>query len=77
MTPWTKKSAPSTTVWLEQHIKFRKRADFFYEGLHGFTGGLTLTKNATTFFFTLAGATTPGSYVIGRKINNFIQGLVR
>jgi len=78
MTTWTRRTQPvATTTWLELHVKFRKRSDFFYESLHGFHGGLVPTKNATTFFFTMAGGLEPGSFVIGRRVDNFIEGLAR
>ena len=75
---WTRRSDPvSTTTWLELHVKFRKRSDFFYESLHGVMNGLIPTKNSTNFFYTMAGGAELGSFAIGRRTDDFIQGLAR
>jgi len=39
--------------------------------------GLVPTKNATTFFFTMAGTAELGSFAIGRRTDDFIQGIAR
>ena len=77
MTTWTRRTAPTAITWLELPVKFRKRADFFYESLHGLMNGLVPTKNATTFFFTMAGAAELGSFAMGRRTDDFIQGIAR
>jgi len=76
MTTWTKRSAPASTTWLEGEITHKKMNNNFYYAGGGFVSGLSPSKRSDNFY-DLAGTSYPGSFLLGIRVDNFVEARIR
>lgn len=75
-TTWTKRTAPASIDWVET-FTMKKDTDNFFKGFSGIHKGLVPTKETSNFYFMAKATEATGTFLLGKRVSNFMESQPR